>query len=624
MTKYVALSAFFMLVLLTSSMFFAATTKGQSWLSEITPPSVQFSILNNSILYKSGNSSIGFTAIGCSANNMILFSSLYSVSIKTSWLIKPIQVFQWSEGSSNPSTNFFFYSIDLTNVSEGLQHIDVSVTSGGKNYGGGIYVGDFSLTSSATLNFTISPPPSSPTQPLQKSQTTPGWSFQLVDRNIANNLASGIGALGIVPIEVDSKANPIVACTYVPYDNAWSLVVISTWNGLCWSTQTVDLGNIYSLVLDKNDNPHLLYGGGKGLMYAYWNGSTWIKQLVDSELNFFGALALDQYDKPHVAYDNGTSVKYASLSGTNWNKEIIDRVNAQAVVFEVSLALDKSDIPYVFYGYPATEDTSKHNQEILKLATFRNGSWNTQLIDLGFSVDCYGNMVLDSKSDPHFVCSNSTMLKNYTLISTINYVSWNSGNWTTHKVASDALLINSPNTNWVRMGTLKLDSRGYPHIAYLRAGGSGHLWASLGSPMYASWTGKAWTVQMIDNNSATRPGFIAFDSNDSPYISYYGPINHSYGYHGLWAMADLKLAFSTEPTLSISNLPLSLTSIIVAAVIILLVAIVSLWSFRRLKKSNHTATKTPTVPELPFLVIVSLLLSVFVVAVIFRRRKMAN
>jgi hypothetical protein len=121
----------------------------------------------------------------------------------------------------------------------------------------------------------------------------------------------------------------------------------ASWDGSTWKTQTVDSKPGYNnsglfasegsssgfLVIDQHNNPHTSYwrynyvednSSDVGLTYAYWTGSSWNIQNVDSNGTIYGAgpITLDSTGNPHIAYPSKAysaylvDVKYATLTGS--------------------------------------------------------------------------------------------------------------------------------------------------------------------------------------------------------------------------------------------------------------------------------------------------------------------
>ena len=297
------------------------------------------------------------------------------------------------------------------------------------------------------------------------------WSVQTVDENGA---AMGNG---YCPIAVDS--NNITHIAYTDWNESTVsqftkfFAMHATWNGTGFSTQKVSEGFAYSLVLDANGNPHILYGA-IGLMYASWTGTDWVSQTVDVNGAGFGMVALDSSGNPHVAYTDGATIKYAILKGSSWSIQTVDTYKPGDLAFRLSFALDKNNTPYIMYSPSSYADYSQAvgiRAINVTLATYQSSSWNIQPLSLPPPTGDYGNLVVDSKGYIHsiFTQYHYVSSENKTILSTILYASWNGTAWNTQTVVSN-ISFNSM--------SLALDSHDYPHI-----------FTSSGT--YASWLNQA-------------------------------------------------------------------------------------------------------------------------------------
>ncbi len=323
------------------------------------------------------------------------------------------------------------------------------------------------------------------------------WSVQTVD-----DYGAAMGN-GYCPIVVDSNNTTHIAYTDWSYtagsEFSKFFAMHATWNGTGFSTQKVSEGFAYSLVLDADGNPHILYGG---LMYTSWTGTEWISQTVDANGAGFGMVALDSDGNPHVAYTDGTTIKYAVSNGKEWSIQTVASYEKGALAFRLAFALDKNDAPYIMYSPSSYVD---HSQDVgvsainVTLATYQNSSWKIQPLSLPTPTGDYGNLVVDSKGDLHSIFTKLYVSSENTILSTVLYASWNGTTWDTQPVVS--------NIGFDSM-SLALDSLDYPHIF-------------ISSREYAVWTGKAWDIQTANlNRSNYGPCYLAIDSSDNPHISY--------------------------------------------------------------------------------------------------------
>jgi len=396
-------------------------------------------------------------------------------------------------------------------------------------------------------------------------QAEPSWSFRIATSN-----ARGIGSNGYCPIAVDSNNNPHIA-----YSSGYAY-----WNGSGWSTQTIssDYDNVFSLVLDADDNPHVLFEAA-GLKIASWAGPIWSIQTVDEESANYGTIALDSYGNPHVAYVEGEEIKYASKEDSGWSIQTIDKSSDNLhliVAGGLSLALDSNNTPHIMYGIPSSyhdDSTGLDYQTInITLAIFKNSMWNIQTVPVPPPIGKSSNIVLDSKGYPHFFCSQNRYrsAEDKNLIYNFLYVSWDGTGWTTQTVASNIEPENYP----IPFGFLSLDSYDYPHFVSFMVS---YSWF-----MYASWTGVDWNIQNVDAGfTAHGPCYLAVGSDRIPHVSYRsGGINDATN-SIIYATANEPAPISTLPSWFNSVLPLLLvsTAVLIGAV----VTVVYVWK----KKTKH-------------------------------------
>ena len=113
-----------------------------------------------------------------------------------------------------------------------------------------------------------------------------------------------------------------------------------------WKKKVVDdkrkFSNFYSraIAVDASNHPHIAYGGDH-LYYAYYDGSTWNYQTVDSSpyVGWYTSIALDKSGKVHISYNDATNhrLKYVANVTGSWVTTAIGTYGEFT-----SLALDKS------------------------------------------------------------------------------------------------------------------------------------------------------------------------------------------------------------------------------------------------------------------------------------------
>ncbi len=512
------------------------------------PPGFEFFPKDGAEIYSAGQYNIAFLVhAGGDSNWLTLpYGGITSISYKASWEEKPIQLWKWSINDpanlsdDDPNGRFSFFStINASNLPEGSHYIQIFVE--GIGYGWNLGYSTFSMDGSTVYRFSVVEPPSDSDSP-DAGNSSLGWGTQTI-----GNMGAGGYVFNSPLVVLDSKDEPhIVYSQMINFpESANRFVVYSSWNGFNWTFQTVGLGTPYSLVLDDNDVLHFVHGFTGNIDYTTFNGTNWVTQSIDSIGsgigNVFGEIVLDSSGKPHVVYSFGNTVKYATLAGSNWDIQNVTLIESEHKdIIHLSFVLDQNDVPHVLYGCPSSYEHEISNEtivtQIVKLAIYEDSNWSIQTIPLPQPINGYGNLVLDSKYNPHFICSQLQVDSTDQSLSRILTVNWNGNAWSAQDAVSNLTLggTYSGNSNWLDIGYLALDSNDYPKMCYI----------DNGTLTYASWRGKSWKITSIDANpQADEAGFIILDSNDNPHISYIGPRAHtnwiSYSY------ADVRYATST-------------------------------------------------------------------------------
>ena len=273
-----------------------------------------------------------------------------------------------------------------------------------------------------------------------------------------------------------------------------------------WHIETVDseIGQYTSISLDSSDHPHISYFGGCNLKYAYFDGSSWHIETVDSGgcVGKYTSISLDSGGYPHISYvdDTNDDLKYAYFDGSSWHIETVD--SGGNVGLYNSLCLDSSDYPHISYF--------DWNNYHLKYAYFDGSAWQIETVDSVLAVGEFTSLSLDSSDHPHISYRDSTYKH-------LKYAYFDGSNWHIETV-----------DNEFGTGTytsLSLDSGDYPHISYLD-----EMNADL---KYAYFDGSAWHIETVDSgNVGGRDTSISLDSGDYPHISYCdtGEVDLKYAY----------------------------------------------------------------------------------------------
>ncbi len=204
------------------------------------------------------------------------------------------------------------------------------------------------------------------------------------------------------------------------------------------------VGEASSLALDSADHPHisyyLHYGG---VRYAYYNGSTWLIQMVDSAGNVGvdTSIDVDSANRPHIAYFDYTNrdLKYARYDGTAWQVQVVD--SAGDVGSNAALVVDSAGRPHISYADRTNQD--------LKYAWYDGTTWQIEVVDSEGELGGAVSIVLDSDGHPHISYNAAGGLA-------LKYAYYDGSAWHTELVDANPAAATS----------LVLDSLGEPHIAY--------------------------------------------------------------------------------------------------------------------------------------------------------------
>ncbi len=346
-------------------------------------------------------------------------------------------------------------------------------------------------------------------------------------------------------------------------------------NGTDWSISTVDdfgdVGQFASLELDRYDRPHISYYNAtkESLMLASWNGTHWNIQEVDlGHVGSHSSLALDTNDLPHISYydDKYTHLRYAHYDGEDWN---IHYPDASSLVGEyTSIALDSDNRPLISY-YDRGERQLKYALKVV------GDTWYITVVDSNGNVGRYSSIVLDrldgihisyyddtnhalkyystewgiqnvqqdemlshpfwsfarmkhaTAGSPHITGENGNVHIAYTEMATprgdLKFASFNGTDWKVETVDDDGLV--------GQHSSLKLDSKGHPHIAYYD-----ETQARL---KYAKWNGTGWIIEVVDEEgNVGRECSLDLDSKDQPHITYMdlwnGPLKYAWRDDQVW------------------------------------------------------------------------------------------
>jgi hypothetical protein len=165
-----------------------------------------------------------------------------------------------------------------------------------------------------------------------------------------------------------------------------------TWNGSAWELTTVDQqkgsGKFNSVAVDSAGRPRVAYANVQyetcSLRYAEWNGSRWVNEILEGAgipgtYRQAVTMILDRNDNPHLSYFDVFDgiAKYAARVNGKWQIQAVEPVGAVAYPDRNGMALDDEGAPYISY-YDGKSG-------VLKLAHQKGQRWFSEVVDSGYS-----------------------------------------------------------------------------------------------------------------------------------------------------------------------------------------------------------------------------------------------
>ncbi len=170
------------------------------------------------------------------------------------------------------------------------------------------------------------------------------------------------------------------------------------WNGKFWALTTVDAtkgsGKFNSVAADSKGHLHIAYADvnyeNASVRYAYWNTEAWKVEVLEgvgspgssaadprNQECWSVSMVLDKDDNPHLTYTDVSHllVKYAVKKEGHWRIEAIDSLGREGYPDRNGISLDGEGNPYISY-YDARAG-------MLKVAHRQNQKWMVEIVDRG-------------------------------------------------------------------------------------------------------------------------------------------------------------------------------------------------------------------------------------------------
>jgi hypothetical protein len=378
------------------------------------------------------------------------------------------------------------------------------------------------------------------------TRADPSWTIQTVDAKAE--------LLGI-SVALDSYDMPHFVYCATPSGNSFShptpeYLMYASRNGSGWSPQILDNGafpGYTALAFDSNDSPHIVYSSANQsainltsnpyllnlVNYLMWNGTSWIKMVIDGGIG--SSIALDSEGNPHIAYASGEKglLKYASWAGTYWVAETVDpdfwrplKYNGAPTASQY-LTMDANNNPCIVYSDEST----------IKIARGSSTGWSSQTVVVSNESLQMGNVVVDSHGYPRFTCA---------LNGSLFYESWNGLAWASQEIGQ--VSYGQRFVKFDSKGFIRLDSRDTPKIACISSYLNEEIGNYVPTIFYMSWNGIGWEIQLVEQFgyfADTTP--LALDSKGNPHICYLTGRGTGDQYR-FFADGTLMYATSNQPT----------------------------------------------------------------------------
>lgn len=215
--------------------------------------------------------------------------------------------------------------------------------------------------------------------------TGAGWSTSMVDESHFE------GHTGLV-LEPDGTPHVAYAWDNGRLRHAWL-------SGGSWITETVDpsvvTARYASVALDPASRPEIAYYGNGRLWHAHWIGYRWDITVVDPTTSpEFVGLRVDASGGRWIAYraDVEGELRIARWNGSAWLREVVDSTGD--VGWDASLALDAAGEPHISYY--------DRDVAVLRYARREAGEWRIYIPDRRAVAGWFSSVAVGADGRPHF------------------------------------------------------------------------------------------------------------------------------------------------------------------------------------------------------------------------------
>jgi hypothetical protein len=286
-----------------------------------------------------------------------------------------------------------------------------------------------------------------------------------------------------------------------------------------WQMEKVDQlgpGRYSAMRADKFGNLHLAYvvddtGGRYPLKYAFWDRALkrWFTMNVADYVGICD-LTLDSKQRPHISYvDFGSSgkVRYAYWNGTTWIKEAIP-LNSERISYYNSISLGPDDTPSISY-YELTGPRGTNAKIRLRNVMRVGPYWEVRTVDAVEGSGKFNSQASDAKGQIHIAYANVSART-----AGMRYALWDGKKW-----KYEILEGIETGTGGRAVGYsayMVLDRDGTPHLTYADV--------AMGQIKYATRENGRWRFEVVDETAGVAypdRNSLAFDEEGRPYIGFF-------------------------------------------------------------------------------------------------------
>ena len=323
------------------------------------------------------------------------------------------------------------------------------------------------------------------------------------------------GSAEFISIAIDNNNVPYVVYTGHGIKEYTNKLTVQKFNGIAWEIVGLERfseGNSdtydSAIAIDNNNVPYVAYQNNRNSnverksIVQKFNGTSWetvgisgFSQGISADIS----IAIDKNNVPYVAYLDGANSYKSTVqkfNGTSW--EVVGQAGFSAgQVEQTVVAIDKNNLPYVAY-----RDLANSNK--ITIQKFNGNTWNP-IGKSGFSVGLadYISMALDNNT-PYVVYKDSGK-NNESIVRKFNGTTW-------EEVGPKGISEQGVNIQTIASA---LDHNNITYVAYSDPKNSNKCTVK-------KYNGQNWEIVGKEGFSIGQAKYnaIAIDNNNTPYVAY--------------------------------------------------------------------------------------------------------